>query len=154
MAAVHTVKSVSRIPRLAHWQVLYEVAAGGGVRTTAHVFPESALGWRAAEYGIDPADTQTLLEIVLHEPHMVGHDHTSPDFLYNCDRATARRALLARVAEVKQRVSVTDPDGHLAAIHAAHVVDPADHAAKCAYTDHIRARGHAPGPDSQDRNNG
>ncbi|MGW3821793.1 hypothetical protein ACWEAF_05660 [Streptomyces sp. NPDC005071] len=33
-----------------------------------HVFPQDTLAWRAAEYGIDPADTDQLLDIVLHEP--------------------------------------------------------------------------------------
>jgi hypothetical protein len=32
------------------------------------VFPQDTLAWRAAEYGIDPADTDQLLDIVLHEP--------------------------------------------------------------------------------------
>lgn len=36
----------------------------------AHVFPPETLAWRAIEYGIDPADTDTLLELILHEPHM------------------------------------------------------------------------------------
>lgn len=42
----------------------------GSVRR--HVFPKSTLAWRAAEYGIDPADTGTLLDIVLHE-HFAPH---------------------------------------------------------------------------------
>ena len=33
-----------------------------------HVFPKTILAWRAAEYGIDADDTETLLDIVLHEP--------------------------------------------------------------------------------------
>lgn len=36
--------------------------------THRHVFPQDTLAWRAAEYGIDPADTDQLLDIVLHEP--------------------------------------------------------------------------------------
>lgn len=38
----------------------------------AHVMPKSTLAWRAAEYGISPADTDTLLDMALHEiwaPH-------------------------------------------------------------------------------------
>lgn len=33
-----------------------------------NVFPKSTLAWRAAEYGIDPNDTEALLDVVLHEP--------------------------------------------------------------------------------------
>jgi len=36
-----------------------------------HVFPKTTMQSRAAEYGIDPTDTNTLLDIVLHEPYMV-----------------------------------------------------------------------------------
>lgn len=36
-----------------------------------HVFPKTTMQSRAAEYGIDPNDTDTLLDIVLHEPYMV-----------------------------------------------------------------------------------
>ncbi|MEU1880828.1 hypothetical protein ABZ470_26275 [Streptosporangium sp. NPDC020072] len=33
-----------------------------------HIIPHSTWEWRCAEYGIDPDDTTTLLDIVLHEP--------------------------------------------------------------------------------------
>ena len=32
-----------------------------------HFFPDVALEWRAAEYGIDPGEVETLLDIILHE---------------------------------------------------------------------------------------
>lgn len=144
MTEQHTIKSVEQHQQPPHWRVFYEVPGGDGPLIHCHAFPPSTLAWRAAEYGIDPADSQTLLDIVLHEPHMTGHDHTSPDFLYNTDRATARKALHGRVAEVKTRVQIRDPHGRLAAIHAAHAVDPADHAAKCALVDHVREHGQVP----------
>ncbi|MFJ8995610.1 hypothetical protein ACIRQH_35045 [Streptomyces sp. NPDC102279] len=34
-----------------------------------HIFPKVTLEFRAAEYGIDPTDVDTLLDIVLHEPY-------------------------------------------------------------------------------------
>lgn len=49
------------------WQV--HMADAGGKRHI-HVFPQETLTWRAAEYGIDPADTDTLLDIILHEPFL------------------------------------------------------------------------------------
>lgn len=36
--------------------------------TYRHIFPKATLAYRAAEYGIDPADTDQLIDIVLHEP--------------------------------------------------------------------------------------
>lgn len=33
-----------------------------------HIFPHSTLEWRSAEYGIDPEDIDTLLDVILHEP--------------------------------------------------------------------------------------
>lgn len=35
-----------------------------------HTFPVDTLEWRAAEYGLDPSDVDTLLEVVLAEPHL------------------------------------------------------------------------------------
>lgn len=35
-----------------------------------HLLPHAAMSWRAAEYGIDPAATDLLLDIVLYEHHM------------------------------------------------------------------------------------
>jgi hypothetical protein len=73
-----------------------------------HQFPIDTLEWRAAEYGIDPADTATLLDIVLAEPYLsdedwaVGHRlHAAPDI------DTARRDHLARCARAKLRHRIT-----------------------------------------------
>lgn len=33
-----------------------------------HMFPHSTMEWRCAEYGIDPEDVETLLDVILHEP--------------------------------------------------------------------------------------
>ncbi|MFF0055688.1 hypothetical protein ACFYRI_14985 [Streptomyces microflavus] len=49
------------------WQVQMTDVAGRG---HVHVFPQETLAWRAAEYGIDPTDTDTLLDIILHEPFL------------------------------------------------------------------------------------
>lgn len=45
------------------WRVKYRT---GGM----HMFPKDALEWRAVEYGVDPADVDALLDIVLHEPYL------------------------------------------------------------------------------------
>ncbi len=43
-----------------------------------HLFPKNALEWRAAEYGVDPTDIDTLLTMILHEPHL---EQTVPGFV-------------------------------------------------------------------------
>jgi hypothetical protein len=96
---------------------------GSAVPSHAHRFPHEALHWRAAEYGIDPSDFDTLLEVVLCEPQM-SLQHTDPAFLYNTDEKAAREAHLKRVADVRARVAHLDPDGLLDRIRAEH--DPAD----------------------------
>lgn len=88
---------------------LIEMSTDGKlVPTHGHGFPHSSLHWRAAEYGIDPHDLDTLLDVVLCEPHM-NVRHTDPMFLYNTDEETARNAHLARVADVRTRVMHADP---------------------------------------------
>lgn len=54
------------------WMLGTRVDRGDGspVEMRAHVMPEDTLEWRAAELGIDPADTDTLLRIVLVEPYL------------------------------------------------------------------------------------
>lgn len=109
-----------------------------------HAFPPEALHWRAAEYGYDPTDATRLLDVVLHEKHVVGHTHRHPDFVYNCDPNTARAGLDARLEHVKTRVRVVDPDGLLSQILDAHQHDPTRHDELCAYVDRVRQLGANP----------
>ncbi len=80
-----------------------------------HIMPKAALDFRAAEYGIDPADTDTLLEIILHEPHLsVVDDPTSgpryadagPDLWQADTTQAARAAHLARVKASPIRIDI------------------------------------------------
>lgn len=106
-----------------------------GGRDHVHMFPADTLAWRAAEYGIDPADKAQLLDIVLHEPHIPaaetatrpaervviratadGVEETAqtlkaraeePVTLWNApDIPAARTAHLERIARAKERVRV------------------------------------------------
>lgn len=76
-----------------------------------HTFPADTLEWRAAEYGIDPADLDTLLDIVLHEPYMEEPDQ--PDLLLHDAPSIeeARTYHLARVKRVKARSKRPQPAG-------------------------------------------
>lgn len=80
-----------------------------------HLLPGVALEWRAAEYGVDPEDVDTLLEIVLHEPHMPAVDDPRHGFRFTDGRPDlwtadttddARAAHLARVKECPVQISV------------------------------------------------
>lgn len=66
-----------------------------------HVFPDDTLEWRVAEYGMDPADPDPILEMVLWEPHLPEADqpelllHDAPDI------PTAREYHLKRISDFK-----------------------------------------------------
>lgn len=65
MAIDYTITNVAEDTERDLWHITYQSASG---EVRHHVFPKNTLDWRAAEYGIDPGDTATLLDIVLHEP--------------------------------------------------------------------------------------
>lgn len=50
------------------WRV--EVKELATNRQYVHIFPKGTLEWRAAEYGVDVEDHDTLLSMILHEPHL------------------------------------------------------------------------------------
>lgn len=94
-----------------------------------HAFPQDTALWRAAEYGIDPADTATLLDIILHEPYIpdprvmdppaaaairaeVGGKRVPATLATAASTADARTAHLARIAHVKANIRrITGPQG-------------------------------------------
>lgn len=87
---------------------------------TDHAFPHSALEWRVAEYGFDPDDVATILDVILYEPYIPDpddpfawqHDATrkvleKTSGLPQCwtpgvSDQERREAHLARIAAVKQ----------------------------------------------------
>lgn len=50
------------------WLDCYAIKENGTGECDHHSFPLDILEWRAAEYGIDPRDFDTLIDVVLHEP--------------------------------------------------------------------------------------
>ncbi|OKI16634.1 hypothetical protein [Streptomyces sp. CB03911] len=113
-----------------YWVVVMSDDAGSKVN---HAFPKDALLWRAAEYGIDPTDTGTLLDIILHEPYIpdprlndppaaaavraeVGGKRVPATLATAATTADARTAHLARIAHVKANVRrIAGPQGKGAA---------------------------------------
>lgn len=87
------------------WRVGGTMEHDDGTSTRhVHLFPLDTLEWRAAEYGVDPADTATLLDIVLAEPFLTPDDWAAGHQLHDApDIDTARRDHLARCARVKLR---------------------------------------------------
>jgi len=91
-----------------------------------HITPPEALAWRAAEYDIDPADVDTLIDIIVHEvfipdPTKPWNRKTdaavkkgmlrkggAPVTLANSTSAVeAREAHMARIEEVKKTRNIT-----------------------------------------------
>lgn len=69
-----------------------------------HIFPKATLAYRAAEYGIDPADTDTLVDIVLHEPFA-----PSPDDPYTAaDDPAPAAGLLSPATAARGTAAVGD----------------------------------------------
>jgi hypothetical protein len=76
--------------------------------------PTVTLEWRSAEYGIDPADVDTLLDVILHEPHIpLTDDGSGPRYadngpdLWTAESTTAaREAHLARIKTCPVRIDV------------------------------------------------
>ena len=79
-----------------------------------HQFPCDTLEWRAAEYGIDPADVDTLLDIVLAEPYLTPQDWATGVHLYehpDADMDTVKADHIARCAKAATRLKLsTKPD--------------------------------------------
>lgn len=93
-----------------------------------HMMPKSTLDFRAAEYGIDPTDVDTLMSIILHEPYMPVEEPTAQNPtpmapLMQVDSTTAaREAHLARVKNCSAQFEVKGSKG-LDAIRKAHKPD-------------------------------
>jgi hypothetical protein len=84
------------------WHVVTRAGDGHGL---THVFPKATLEWRAAEYGLDPADTDTLLDVVLHEQLFDTEtaEAAKSSLAGAASTADARQAHLARIAASKQQ---------------------------------------------------
>lgn len=82
-----------------HILATLDITKDGATVRTAYIFPRDTLEWRAAEYGIDPADTETLLDIVLYEPHL----EIPPDkHLYGAETVKEAREHLLKAVSAKK----------------------------------------------------
>ena len=99
------VDKVEREDEHDRWRIEQTITADDGtISRLLYVLPLDAMEWRAAEYGIDPTDTATLLDIVMAEPHLTPADWAAGHQLHDApDIETARRDHLARCVAVKMR---------------------------------------------------
>lgn len=73
----------------------------GTTENGVFIMPEDTLEWRAAEYGIDPGDVDTLMDVVLAEPFLASHPREIPVLFTAATVDEARVAHLQRCAQVK-----------------------------------------------------
>lgn len=75
--------------------VATNITQNGETTKVAYIIPKEAIEWRIAEYDLDPNDTETALDILLHSPHI---DIPEGERLYDgITVEQARNALLSRV---------------------------------------------------------
>ncbi|TMR97523.1 hypothetical protein [Nonomuraea basaltis] len=82
-----------------------------------HIIPHSTFEWRCAEYGIDPDDMDTLLDVVLHEPWIPSSD----DALARLNPVVAAQLEATHGLPTTWTLGVSDADrlaAHLARIEA------------------------------------
>lgn len=136
-----------------HLLAALEVAdeEGNTVRV-AHVMPKDAAEWRVAEYGLDPNDHDTLIDVLIHEGHV--HAAIAPeDSLHLAPTVEhAREALLGAVRARKAKVGPAVAKGRVhpeadarQRMAGMFLMHEGVIAAKREYVEHIRKHG---GPDA------
>jgi hypothetical protein len=112
----------------------------------AYVFPKFTLGQRAAEYGFDPADIETLLDVVMHEQfvHSPGGEIEDPA----AAQGMLSPALISSGMARKGQLVPTDLFNAPTIKHAREA-----HLARVAHAKQTRGRVHPPskGPDPLDQ---
>lgn len=92
-----------------HWVIDRVTTLDDGSKELGvYVMPLDTLEWRAAEYGIDPSDVDTLMDVVLAEHHLTPEEHGHVPVLFTADTVDeARRAHLAACAAAKLRCRIS-----------------------------------------------
>jgi hypothetical protein len=143
------IQDVTYDPGKRWWRIAQQVTAPDGTtHRILHAIADHATVNHAAEYGLDPHDSATVVDWLLHE--RFAPPPADPTVLcpYRNPPQQAWAAHQERLAEVKTRVEIADPDGHLGKIHAAHRPTKGDiatarHRVTCdrAHVAHLMERG-------------
>lgn len=108
-----------------HWFVrTLKMMDSGEEEESCHTLPLDTMEWRAAEYGIDPSDVETLLDIVLVEPYLTPGEWSEGFRLGDAPTIeVARQDHIARIAKAKLRLRIStrkiDPEARAARSEAA-----------------------------------
>lgn len=90
-------------PMLRRFMVAREVERGGSTILELCLVPQDALEWRAAEYQIDPAETDLLMDVVLYETELPRVEETP--VLYTVETVDEARDIhVGRIKELKARI--------------------------------------------------
>jgi hypothetical protein len=106
-----------------HWRIQMEAEINGKSTRFSHCFPEDIFVFRVAEYGFDPSDIDTMLDVILTEPHAVVEPGTHLYELQNRDEA--KKVHMARCAQKKLSMRLsTRPNKSVLKAKAANPDDP------------------------------
>lgn len=120
------------------WQVALSIVDGNVTSRSLYAFPVDTMEWRAAEYGIDPTDTATLLDIVMAEPHLTAEERDTGHQLHAApDIPTARADHVARCARAKLRLRMSTR-GNGSPLARVRDESPMDHEVLAVKADHVR----------------
>lgn len=90
-------------PERDRFMIAREVDRGGSTILELCLVPRDALEWRAAEYQIDPPDTDLLMDVVLYETELPRTEEIP--VLYTAETIDeAREVHVGRVKELKERI--------------------------------------------------
>lgn len=109
-----------------HWRIQITAEMNGKQLNFSHCFPEEIFIFRSAEYGFDPTDVDTILDVVLTEVHAEPEPGTH---LYDLnDRDEARKHHTARCARQKLSMRLsTRSNKSVLKVKAADPNDPTTH---------------------------
>jgi len=115
------IQGVQYDPGKRMWRIAQLVTEpDGSSRRFLHGILSHAVVNHAAEYSLDPHDSRTVIDWLLHERFGLVPDDPRRLCPYRNPPQTAWAAHQDRIREVKARVQISDPDGHLEQIHTAH----------------------------------
>jgi len=114
------IQDVQHDPVSRCWRIAQLITAPDGAsHRILHQIPDYAAVNRAAEYDLDPQDSRLLIDWMLHE-RFAPQDDQSLLCPYLNHPGVAWDRHRSRLVEIKSRIEIADPGGHLERIHSVH----------------------------------